>query len=120
MKWLTQDAQNGDELFLHYSGHGGQQEDKTGDEADGKDETILPCDFQTAGQITDDDLHHLVVDSLPQGSRMWVIMDCCHSGTALDLQYKMTVAADGTCSCARKSARDRTRGRSRQKGEVIM
>ena len=44
----------GDYLFFHYSGHGGQQADKDGDEADGKDETLVPLDYQTAGQITDD------------------------------------------------------------------
>merc|ERR1719424_2681516 len=109
-------------MFLHYSGHGGQKEDRTGDEKDGKDETILPCDFQSAGQITDDDLHQLVVESLPQGARMWVIMDCCHSGTALDLEFKVTIQEDGSCSCPKKSVRDGTRavGSRRQKGEVIM
>jgi uncharacterized caspase-like protein len=123
IQWLAQGAQNGDEMFLHYSGHGGQTEDRRGDERDGKDETILPCDFQTAGQITHDDLHRLVVDSLPQGSRMWIIMDCCHSGTVLDLEYKVTMNADGSCSCKRKSDIGRTGGSSidaRQKGEVIM
>lgn len=38
------------------SGHGGQVADKDGDEDDGYDETILPVDFQQAGQITDDEM----------------------------------------------------------------
>merc|ERR1719247_960560 len=101
IRWLTQGAQNGDEMFLHYSGHGGQQKDRRGDERDGKDETLIPCDFQTAGQIIDDELHELIVGSLPKGSRCWVILDCCHSGTALDLQYKIQMSDDGTVSCTK-------------------
>merc|ERR1719399_2698320 len=44
----------GDELFFHYSGHGGQQADTDGDERDGKDEALIPCDFRQAGLIPDD------------------------------------------------------------------
>jgi hypothetical protein len=116
IRWLVQGASSGDELFMHYSGHGGQQKDKRGDEKDGKDETIIPCDFQQSGMITDDDLHMLLVDSLPAGVRLWVIMDCCHSGTALDMRYKVILNGDGSITC--KDAQ--TGGSGRQKGEVIM
>jgi hypothetical protein len=115
LHWLVQGAGNGDELFLHYSGHGGQKPDKASDEKDGKDETILPCDFETAGQITDDEIHGLVVDSLPKGARMWVIMDCCHSGTVLDLQFKVTLNPDGSCAVNRRDGPSK-----RPAGEVIM
>ena len=54
--WLVKDARSGDHLFLHYSGHGTQVKDEDGDEADGKDEALVPCDYQTAGFIVDDDL----------------------------------------------------------------
>jgi len=94
-RWLTQGAAAGDELFFHYSGHGGQQRDTNGDEASGMDDTLIPCDFQQAGQLTDDDLHRELVQALPAGVRLWVIMDCCHSGTALDLQYKARISPDG-------------------------
>lgn len=95
LRWLTTGASAGDELFLHYSGHGGQQQDKDGDEQGGKDDTLIPCDFQSAGQITDDELHAHIVEPLPKGVKMWVILDCCHSGTALDLPYKVQVSGDG-------------------------
>jgi hypothetical protein len=101
LRWLVQGAQNGDELFFHYSGHGGQTKDRKGDERDGMDETLIPCDFQSAGQITDDVLHEHIVGSLPKGVRCWVILDCCHSGTALDLQFKVQVDPDGTCNCSK-------------------
>ena len=86
----------GDYLFFHYSGHGGQQTDKDGDESDGKDETLVPLDYQTAGQITDDELHKLLVARLPHGAHMTVVCDCCHSGTILDLPYVYRTTADGS------------------------
>lgn len=95
LAWLTSEAVAGDELFLHYSGHGGQVKDTDGDEATGMDDTLIPCDFQQAGQITDDELHTRIVEPLPKGVRMWVILDCCHSGTALDLPYKLQVDQAG-------------------------
>mmetsp|Transcript_130658 Transcript_130658/g.419016 ORF Transcript_130658/g.419016 Transcript_130658/m.419016 type:complete len:1139 (+) Transcript_130658:92-3508(+) len=95
LRWLTSEAVPGDELFLHYSGHGGQVKDKDGDEESGMDDTLIPCDFQHVGQITDDELHTHIVEPLPKGVRMWVILDCCHSGTALDLPYKVQVGDTG-------------------------
>jgi len=44
--WLVGDAQSGDALFMHYSGHGGNMPDQNGDESDGKDETLVPLDYQ--------------------------------------------------------------------------
>lgn len=42
MRWLARDAQPGDVLFFHFSGHGSQIEDPQGYEEDGMNETILP------------------------------------------------------------------------------
>ena len=53
---LTSRSKPGDCVFVLYSGHGGQTEDLDGDEEDGMDETMIPVDFQTAGQIIDDDV----------------------------------------------------------------
>jgi hypothetical protein len=75
------------ELWLHYSGHGSHTRDRDGDEDDGQDETIVPLDFRTGGMITDDQLHdHL--GKLPDSCKMYCILDCCHSGTILDLKYQ--------------------------------
>ena len=41
-------------VFLSFAGHGGSVTDTSGDEADGKDETMVPVDYQSSGQITDD------------------------------------------------------------------
>ena len=40
MKWLLGGVQSGDSLFFHFSGHGSQVIDHSGDEEDGLDETI--------------------------------------------------------------------------------
>jgi len=93
LQWLKAGAQPGDSLFLHYSGHGGSQEDTNGDEVDGKDETLIPVDYQKAGVIVDDDLHEILVAGLPAGVRLTAIMDCCHSGSVLDLPF--TYAPNG-------------------------
>lgn len=104
-RWLTEAAQPGDHLFLHYSGHGGQMEDRHGDEKDGKDETLMPCDFQRAGQITDDQLYAMLVANLPKGCRLMVVLDCCHSGTALDLRFKVQISRDGRSATLHKRHR---------------
>jgi len=90
--WLIEGAVPGDALFLHFSGHGGQKVDVSGDEADGYDETMIPVDFATAGQILDDDILARVIKPLPAGVTMFSVMDCCHSGTIMDLPF--TVAVD--------------------------
>merc|ERR1712000_145137 len=87
MHWLVKDAQPNDSLFFHYSGHGGQTPDLDGDEEDGYDEVIYPVDFRTAGHIVDDEMHRIMVKSLPPGVRLTAIFDSCHSGSALDLPY---------------------------------
>jgi len=93
MKWLVQGAKSGDSLFFHYSGHGGTAKDDDGDEVDGFDETILPLDYETSGQILDDVIYENLVTPLPEGCRLTAIFDSCHSGTVLDLPY--TYQCDG-------------------------
>ncbi|KAL7417291.1 caspase domain-containing protein [Mrakia frigida] len=89
MQWLVRGAAPNDSLFFHYSGHGGQTQDLDGDEDDGNDETIYPCDFKqtTPGHIVDDEMHAIMVRPLPAGCRLTAIFDSCHSGSALDLPY---------------------------------
>ena len=62
-------------------------------EEDGYDETLVPLDYNTAGQIKDDDVFNTLVTKVPAGATLTCIMDCCHSGTVLDLPYKFV--ADG-------------------------
>jgi len=85
--WLVKDARRGDALFFHFSGHGSQTVDHSGDESSGYDNTILPVDYQSAGAIVDDELHERLVESLSEGVKLTAVMDCCHSGTGMDLPF---------------------------------
>lgn len=51
------------------------------------DEVIYPVDFKNVGHIVDDEMHRIMVQSLPPGVRLTAIFDSCHSGSALDLPY---------------------------------
>jgi len=90
---IVAESVDGDCVYCHYSGHGGKVRDDNGDEADGYDETLVPLDFQEAGQIRDDDLLKTLVIPMRKGVFVTSVMDCCHSGTVLDLPY--TFKADG-------------------------
>merc|ERR1712125_56000 len=75
LRWLVQGARPGDSLFFHFSGHGSQVVDTSGDE--------------------DDELHEILVAPLPAGCKLTSLMDCCHSGTGLDLPYVHNLPSSG-------------------------
>lgn len=79
-EWLVKGAKKGEVLIFHYSGHGSQVVEVGGDEADGRDETICPHDYATAGMITDDDFR-VRLKGLAAGVNLEVFLDSCHSGT---------------------------------------
>ncbi len=85
-EWLVEGTNAGDEVFLFYSGHGFQQPDTDGDEADNLDETLVPVDASVDesgkinGMITDDELGVLLGRLV--GRRVHVVVDACHSGTS--------------------------------------
>lgn len=64
--WLTRDIMPGDQLFLHYSGHGGYK--KSYLNSSGFDETIYPVDYKRVGPLADYDLKSILVDPLPKGA----------------------------------------------------
>lgn len=75
-------------LFFHYSGHGSYVKDENGDEADGRDECLVPIDYQRAGMIIDDELRG-ILQCLNSNQKLFVVLDCCHSGTGMDLAYNL-------------------------------
>ena len=84
MNWLSSGAAPGDVLWFSFSGHGTQQKAKDHAEADGLDEVICPADYKK-GKIVDNEIFDYVCKPLPAGSRLTALMDCCHSGTGMDL-----------------------------------
>ena len=85
MDWLV--SSPGTQCFLHYSGHGGQVKDPDGDRASGFDDTIVPVDYQEHGQLDSDTLHRHLVSKLHATSTLFVVFDCCHSGSAIELPF---------------------------------
>lgn len=79
-----------DDFFVfYYSGHGTSMVDTDGDEADGKDEAF--CFVGEDGSLSadtfmsDDDFAAMVTDAIPEGVKIIILTDCCHSGSIADL-----------------------------------
>lgn len=99
-------------LFFHYSGHGSYVRDEHGDETDGKDETLCPIDYRSAGMILDDEIRG-ILQCLNRNKSMTMILDCCHSGSGADLCYNM-YERGGRYSMIQNRKQSKTRG------EVVM
>ncbi|GAA2741035.1 caspase family protein [Terrabacter aerolatus] len=81
MSDLVDSARPGDVLYLHYSGHGSNVPDTSGDETtDHRDEILCPHDLDFHDPLLDDWLR-TTFDRLDPGATLTVVMDCCHSGS---------------------------------------
>lgn len=80
---LVAALQPGDVGFVTFSGHGTWVPDKSGDEADGRDEALVTADAGEDGVnlLVDDELAALF-SGVPAGAHLVFVSDCCHSGTA--------------------------------------
>ncbi|KAI8585989.1 peptidase C14, caspase domain-containing protein [Geranomyces variabilis] len=67
---LTEDQQN---PVFHYSSHGSQVKDPDGYRVSGYDDTIVPLDYQQAGQLDSDFLHRAVITPLLVGVKLTAI-----------------------------------------------
>jgi len=82
---LVRDSANCEEIWFHYSGHGSQIVDRSGDESDGRDEVIVPLDYGKTGFIVDDEIFNILRASR---CKTILIFDSCNSGTVCDLQWR--------------------------------
>lgn len=82
---LLKTAQEGDQLFFSFSGHGVYIDDKNFQEIDGKDEVIVSADYYG---IIDDEIKYLIDTYLKANVKLFTLFDCCHSGTIMDLKYQ--------------------------------
>ncbi|MDF5716661.1 MAG: caspase family protein, partial [Rhizonema sp. NSF051] len=85
-KELTQKAQPGEQVYIHYSGHGGRPETiyrkLKGD--DGIDEALVPMDIgdSTARYLRDLELAKLLKEMVDKKLVVTLVLDSCHSGGA--------------------------------------
>lgn len=105
-----------DQLYFHYSGHGTQLKDTNGDEPDSLDEAICPIDCDTKGMLLDDELRGLL-QLVSEQQKLTVILDCCHSGSGLDLSY---VAYSRLGQPRMTLVRENTKSGSETRGQVVM
>ena len=85
-KEVTALAQKGDQLYIHYSGHGGRSVTmfpKLKGEA-GLDESLVPTDIGANGAcyLRDIELAYLIKAMSDKGLLVTMVLDSCHSGGA--------------------------------------
>lgn len=86
LDWLVAGLVPGEHVLFHYSGHGGRVRDTNGDEVTGLDSCIYPINNGKIETILDDDLRTRLATKVPAGSKCFVVLDSCHSGSAVDLR----------------------------------
>jgi hypothetical protein len=85
-KKMTSLAQSGDQVYIHYSGHGGRTTTAfpklKGDS--GLDEVLVPTDIgrSEARYLRDIEIAHLLKMMVDKGLIVTVVFDSCHSGGA--------------------------------------
>eukprot|EP01095_Lingulamoeba_sp_RSL-Kostka_P014611 TRINITY_DN642_c0_g1_i2.p1 TRINITY_DN642_c0_g1~~TRINITY_DN642_c0_g1_i2.p1 ORF type:complete len:177 (+),score=67.21 TRINITY_DN642_c0_g1_i2:413-943(+) len=65
--------------------------------------------------IVDDELYDQLVDKIPEGVRLTAILDCCHSGTALDLPYVYKLKADKTMEKKEEKKKKKKKNKKKDK-----
>lgn len=91
---LTRQANPGDLVYIHFSGHGQPFEDRDGDETDGWDESIVPYNaglhyianvYDGRNHIIDDELNVYITNlrkKVGMKGFVYVVLDACHMGGA--------------------------------------
>jgi metacaspase-1 len=105
LRALAAAAEDGDSVWIHYSGHGTRALDRDGDERDGFDECLVPSDFK----LIPDDAVATTLMAFGAGCSVIFVADCCHSGTIADLPYSW---------CAQNEHRERE-SRNPFRGRIV-
>jgi len=102
-KVLIDDAQPGDVSLFYFSGHGSSVKNSLSDEADRRDETIVPMDAvrpvtnrSELRDIRDKEIAEIFDRAVDKGIKLTAIFDSCHSGSIArgDEQAKEVEEAD--------------------------
>jgi len=126
---LAEQASTDDQVVIYFSGHGTQQPDDDADskedlEPDGMDEVFCPADVlvSTFGDSTsipnglsDDELRKYTGDIRASGASIRLVVDACHSGTAVrgnrvyrQLRPEQMLPAESIAAARRRAARTRS------------
>lgn len=100
-KSMSEQAQPGDAIFVHFSGHGGRVLDE-----ETYDEVIVPSDFQTSGLVRDTLMFKTLLAPMRYGVTVTILVDCCDTGMMLDLPYSWTTKTDRIETLAKLSVND--------------
>ncbi|MCJ0764602.1 caspase family protein [Variovorax terrae] len=79
---LTAQVQDGDRVFIHYSGHGTRYNDPA---AGGCVEALLAYDGGQSGTITNREMADLLKTITGKTDKLFVMYDACHSGGLVNL-----------------------------------
>lgn len=91
---LVKQSQPNDKIYIHFSSHGQQVVDISGDEEDGLDEAIIPYDapktffkgvYEGKNHLLDDELNKFLSSlrgKIGKTGLLFVVIDACHSGDA--------------------------------------
>lgn len=110
INWLVSNLKSGESVFFHYSGHGGLTLDVSGDEKSQYDSCIYPINASKIEKISDDELRRLLVNKIPTGCKCFAVLDCCHSGSALDLRYNLSAPEYGKMLVSQVDNYPKTKG----------
>jgi hypothetical protein len=74
-------------LVVHFSGHGTFYKTVSLEELDGQDEYICTLEDDGSISVISDNQLNEIVRKLDKTSTLYMITDCCHSGSMCDLKY---------------------------------
>jgi len=110
INWLVKDLKRGENVYFHYSGHGGLTVDLNNEEKSGMDSCIYPICGKNIEMILDDELKSLLANKIPVGSKCLAVLDCCHSGSGLDLRYNIQCPIYGKLIVSQENKYEKTIG----------
>ena len=110
ISWLVGGLQPGQNVLLHYAGHGGLVRDTNGDEVSGLDSCLYPINGRKLETIIDDELRTAFANRIPAGCKCFAVLDCCHSGSAVDLRYKWQAPSVNSISYTENSRYTKSAG----------
>jgi len=110
INWLVKDLKYGDNVYFHFSGHGGLTIDLNNDEKTGMDSCIYPICDKNIEMILDDELKILLANKIPIGCKCFAVLDCCHSGSGLDLRCNIQSPSYGKLIVTQDNKYQKTNG----------